>query len=168
MTDTLSSGRPAQKQPDAVTEDTYAQLPSASVNSGGAANKSTEPNEMREAQRLRKRRLSGKRARRKRMERAKVLLRRLLTILGGAVCRDCKHTGNKGNPLTIEHVDGRNYNLRDLRYDARVDRYWKEYGSGVRLAVLCRRCNVSAQHEQRNNIEHAKFGSGPTDEGCPF
>jgi hypothetical protein len=54
----------------------------------------------------------------------------------------CSTFGNRWkNPLEVDHVDGRGWAVHALSHRDRVARYWAEYRRGVRLRVLCRRCN---------------------------
>lgn len=62
----------------------------------------------------------------------------LVDALGGA-CLRCGSTEN----LTIEHVDGRDYNIRKLSCFQRVKKYMEELRSGVRLCLYCLECNSS-------------------------
>ncbi len=60
--------------------------------------------------------------------------------------------GRCGNPkcrkkprnasLEIHHIDGRDWEPRNLGRWSRVKRYWDEYRAGVRLAAWCRQCNA--------------------------
>lgn len=43
--------------------------------------------------------------------------------------------------LTIDHVDGRTWDLKKLSRWGRVAKYWKEFLAGVRLRPLCPNCN---------------------------
>ena len=60
----------------------------------------------------------------------------LVACLGGK-CAEC---GSQYR-LAIDHVDGRGYEARHLSYLVRVRRYYAEYSNGVKLRVLCRKCN---------------------------
>lgn len=60
----------------------------------------------------------------------------LLDLLGG----ECKECGDEEDP-EIHHVDGRSWEPRQVSSHMRVVRYWREYLAGVRLEVLCARCN---------------------------
>lgn len=72
------------------------------------------------------------------LNRAKVRHAALLDALGGH-CVLCE-VGPEGD-LSIDHINGRDWPIRSLRYDARVGRYWREHLAGVALRVLCRSCN---------------------------
>lgn len=66
----------------------------------------------------------------------KASLAELIKTLGGK-CAKCPETTN----LHVDHMDGRDWEPNELSYHQRVRRYWTEYRSGVRLRVLCARCN---------------------------
>lgn len=84
-------------------------------------------------------RARNKRKRQRSIERARGSYLGLIAVLGDC-CAFCKKTA-MDVLLTIDHMDGRTYALRALRYDARVKRYWQEFQLGVRLRVLCLPCN---------------------------
>ena len=97
----------------------------------------------------------------------------LIAALGGR-CVLCDAT----NCLTIEHVDGRNWNLQRVDQSWRMSIYRREAAEG-RLTVLCIVCN-SAQsrkyHGRRPNGYH-KIPEGkrtllcvpvPANDGVPF
>lgn len=69
--------------------------------------------------------------------------RELIKLLGG-VCVDCGTKGSKKNPLEIDHVEGREYEVREMDSVARVIQYWKEFYEGVKLEVRCKRHNANA------------------------
>ena len=83
-------------------------------------------------------------------EKAKASRRELVRALGGR-CVECgdAYMGN----LEIDHVDGRDWVIREPSYPDRIARYWREYRAGVRLAVRCRRCNG-----KRNQHDPAVIG----------
>lgn len=60
----------------------------------------------------------------------------LIAVLGG-VCAWC---GSDDHP-EVDHVDGRDWVPRELSATARLQRYFAEFRAGVRLRVLCKRCN---------------------------
>ena len=76
-------------------------------------------------------------------ERAWFRRRALIQRLGGK-CVECWTTGTKGNPLEVDHVDGRDYDVRKMDASWRVAQYEKEERSGVRLEVRCKRHNANA------------------------
>lgn len=80
-----------------------------------------------------------------RADRERAYFRRLELVkkLGGK-CVDCGTKGTPKNPLEIDHVNGRNYDLRKMDPSWRVSRYWQEFRNGVELAVRCKRCNANA------------------------
>lgn len=73
------------------------------------------------------------------LQESKVWHAHLIHVLGGQCC-ECGDSGNN-SPLTIDHVMGRKWNLRGIRMDERVKRYWAEFKEGVYLRVLCHLCN---------------------------
>lgn len=73
--------------------------------------------------------------------------RELLKRLGG-VCADCGTKGSPKNPLEVDHVDGRSYDLRRMDASWRVAVYEREEREGVRLAARCRRHNANAHKER--------------------
>jgi len=64
---------------------------------------------------------------------------RLVDELGG-VCQKCGTTGTLKNPLQIDHINGRNWTVREIGSDQRVCRYLKE-AKDHKLQVLCKSCN---------------------------
>lgn len=62
----------------------------------------------------------------------------LVALLGGK-CEKCGSTGN----LTIEHKEGRDYQVRKLSSLQRLKRYKEEFLTGVKLAIRCLSCNSS-------------------------
>lgn len=62
----------------------------------------------------------------------------LIQKLGGK----CAYCGTR-RQLQIDHVDGRNYVLREMSYSRRVRRYLEEFAAGISLQVLCKSCNSS-------------------------
>lgn len=62
----------------------------------------------------------------------------LIAALGG-ICVRCGAT----EELTVEHVDGRDYEVRKLSSFQRVRRYLAEFASGVKLCLYCLPCNSS-------------------------
>lgn len=72
-------------------------------------------------------------------KRALELRHDLIRQLGGK-CAECGRT--EIAVLEIDHVDGRTWSARGLSSYRRVLRYWREFRAGVRLRVLCRRCNA--------------------------
>lgn len=61
-----------------------------------------------------------------------------LVMLLGGVCVECGAT----TKLEIDHVNGRDYDIRRLCPSARVSRYWREYREGIPLTVRCKECNT--------------------------
>lgn len=96
------------------------------------------------------------------MEEAKIWKAHLIHVLGGK-CAECGDTGIE-SPLTIDHVLGRTWKIRDLRLDARVKRYWKEFNEGAYLRVLCYLCNSNGGTGMRE-FYAARVAS---DEDVPF
>ena len=65
--------------------------------------------------------------------------RELIRRLGGK----CASPGCEATEqLEVEHVNGREWNLRHPDYVSRIKRYWKEYEAGIELAALCRTHNA--------------------------
>jgi hypothetical protein len=60
----------------------------------------------------------------------------LIELLGGK-CAEC----DDEDDLEIHHKDGRDWEPRGMSSHARVARYWREYRAGIRLGVLCAKCN---------------------------
>ena len=67
----------------------------------------------------------------------------LIERLGGK-CVDCGTLGSKGNPLEVDHVDGRDYDVRKMDPSWRIAVYEREEREGVRLAVRCKKDNANA------------------------
>jgi len=67
---------------------------------------------------------------------------------GYGICAKCGayHSFDR---LEIDHVDGRDWNLRKVNAWRRVARYWREFLSGVRMRVLCRSCNADGSRFRR-------------------
>jgi hypothetical protein len=66
----------------------------------------------------------------------------LITLLSPDwTCAECG--GQVGHPreLEVDHVNGITWNRRAVSAKARVDRYWTEYETGIRLRALCDPCN---------------------------
>lgn len=70
------------------------------------------------------------------ISRANALFVALLLLLGNK-CALCSSTFE----MAIDHVDGRDWDPAKVNRYTRVRRYWKEHRAGVRLRVLCRKCN---------------------------
>ena len=64
---------------------------------------------------------------------------KLVQQLGGE-CKFCQST----EELEIDHINGRDYDIRRLGSDTRVSRYVKEAKQGL-LQVLCKSCNSEKQ-----------------------
>ena len=60
----------------------------------------------------------------------------LVALLGGK-CEVCGSTEN----LTVEHKEGRDYQVRKLSSLMRLKKYKEEFLAGVKLAVRCLSCN---------------------------
>lgn len=80
-----------------------------------------------------------------RANRLRAYFRRLELVkkLGGK-CAGCGTKGKAGNGLEIDHVNGRDYDLRKMDPSWRIAVYEREYREGVKLSVLCKRCNANA------------------------
>lgn len=75
-------------------------------------------------------------------ERAYVRHKELIERLGGK-CVECgtKGTANpKQNPLEVDHIHGRDYDITKMDASWRMARYLREEKRGE-LQVLCKRCN---------------------------
>lgn len=72
---------------------------------------------------------------------------RLFSRLGGGKCAKAGVPDARGNiiechpELEVDHVDGRDYEVRALGGATRIKRYLKELDSGVKLRILCKRHN---------------------------
>ncbi len=75
---------------------------------------------------------------------ARVWHAHLIHVLGGK-CARCDNSEEL--PLSIEHVNGRQWDVRKYRLDARVKRYWAEYRAGVPLLALCIPCNSGGGYQ---------------------
>lgn len=79
--------------------------------------------------------------------RARAQLRGLLLILApDGRCALCK---KRRRALELDHVDGAGWSRRALNRWARVNRYIREFQSGVRLRALCRVCNAGYNPKRR-------------------
>ncbi|MGD1045993.1 MAG: hypothetical protein ABR936_11835 [Bacteroidota bacterium] len=72
---------------------------------------------------------------------AKRKLKELIHVLGGK----CAVIYCDSDDLEIHHINGRDYEPRELEYSHRVSRYWQEYRAGVALGVLCSHHNSEAR-----------------------
>lgn len=54
----------------------------------------------------------------------------------GGVCWCC----GVGEPLEVDHIDGRDYSLRKLSFSHRISRYRREWTEG-KIQLLCPDCN---------------------------
>lgn len=70
-------------------------------------------------------------------ERLGLLKKMLIQALGGK----CVHCG-RVRRLEINHIDGTTWVQRQLNSYDRWMRYVKEYREGIRLNILCRKCNA--------------------------
>lgn len=82
----------------------------------------------------------------------------MIEILGGI----CVYCGEDGTTcaLSIGHVKPRTWNIRALRYDARVKKYFDEFFNDVKLQVECLACNTKEMHARRaaeKDLEEAPF-----------
>ena len=78
--------------------------------------------------------------------RARARLRGLLLLLApDGRCALCR----KRRPLELDHMDGAGWPRRALNRWARVNRYVREFQSGVRLRALCRTCNAGHNPTRR-------------------
>lgn len=58
--------------------------------------------------------------------------KKLCNMLGGK----CEICGTKED-LTIDHVEGRSWDLKKVASWTRAKIYWREFNTGVKLRVLC-------------------------------
>ncbi len=70
----------------------------------------------------------------------------------------CGHCGEV-KPLEVQHMNGRDWQPRDLSHAQRAAKYWDEYERGVKLEAWCRTCNAS--DGAKNKQEHPKRGDEP-------
>ena len=70
-----------------------------------------------------------------------LLLREQLFSLLGNRCASCSATEEGGTQLFVDHIDGREYEVRRVASHTRMKRYLDEYRSGVRLQLLCKACD---------------------------
>lgn len=87
------------------------------------------------------------RRRRNAMRKAKRDHRALIALLGGR-CHVCDDDGSAA-PLSIGHKVPRTWNIRKLRYDARIKKYYQEFFAGIVLLVECLACNTSEMRSRR-------------------
>lgn len=66
-------------------------------------------------------------------------LRRDLILKLGGKCEQCGET--RIDILHVDHIFGRDWEVRRLCSRTRVNRYWEEYRNGVPMQVLCMVCN---------------------------
>lgn len=80
-----------------------------------------------------------------RANRVRAYIRRLELVkrLGGK-CASCGTKGTPKNSLEVDHVNGRDYDLRKMDSSWRIAVYEREEREGVALQVLCKRCNANA------------------------
>jgi hypothetical protein len=67
---------------------------------------------------------------------------------GYGICAKCRCYQSLDR-LEVDHIDGRDWNLRSVNAWRRVARYWREFLSGIRLRVLCRSCNADGSRFRR-------------------
>lgn len=72
----------------------------------------------------------------------------LIDLLGGK----CQRCGSKID-LSIEHINGRTWDVTAYSWPSRIARYWREYNQGVPLTCLCLTCNDKARDERRRQQE---------------
>lgn len=85
--------------------------------------------------------------------------RALVNMLGGK----CAKCGSREN-LTIEHVAGRDWDIRKFSSWQRLKRYWAEYNQGVSLCVLCLSCNSADGNVWRKRYAAARAVPEPESE----
>lgn len=62
----------------------------------------------------------------------------LLALLGDK-CAEC----GGDDRLQVDHVNGRDWDIRAISAGKRVEKYWDEFLKGVALRALCIHCNSS-------------------------
>jgi hypothetical protein len=65
----------------------------------------------------------------------------LQTLAPDRRCRGCGVRKRNWDALTIDHMDGRDWDPAKFNRWSRIARYWREYNAGVRLQALCLKCN---------------------------
>ena len=70
----------------------------------------------------------------------------LIKLLGGKCEMKDQTTVRCRGPLSVEHRNGRTWDVRGTSWPKRVKTYWEEYRAGVPLGVLCLAHNTSAAH----------------------
>lgn len=62
----------------------------------------------------------------------------------GAICWCC----GSGEPLEIDHIDGRKWSIRKTEFSHRICRYRREWKEG-KVQLLCPACNKAKIHGTR-------------------
>lgn len=98
-------------------------------------------------------------------ERARIRkLRDDLIVALGNICANWQHgCETPGEGLEIDHVDGCTWEHKRLSWGSRIRRYVREHRAGVRLQILCRRCNGS-----RNQHTHGTRASRSAERSDPY
>jgi hypothetical protein len=78
----------------------------------------------------------------------------LVELLGGR-CALCGCTEIK--LLEIDHEDGIGWSHNKLDSYRRARRYWREFFAGIKLRVLCRRCNAAYRPSKRQAKEDEAY-----------
>lgn len=75
-------------------------------------------------------------------------------------CALCGHFGSGFNPLCVDHVDGKKWHVRSANQMTRLLRYVSEFLAGVKLRILCKKCNEKDGAKQRARghrvVHHSK------------
>ena len=104
---------------------------------------------------LEQRRASWRADAAKRREFAQACYDALLRVLGGR-CARCE--GDETSPLTVDHVGGsRKWDIHQLSFIARVQRYIDEFYAGVELRALCIHCNTEDRNVRAKDLPDAPF-----------
>jgi hypothetical protein len=77
----------------------------------------------------------------------------ILVLAPDLRCAKCDEQKEDPRELTVDHVDGRDWNIESLGQSRRAARYWREYKAGVRLRALCGLCNSTDGGYRRHGLQ---------------